>query len=105
MLNIIDQCLPFYLSGPSFDASTTIITMMYLAYISGIIVGPLAGNLCNRIGNGKTMLLGMLVFGISLRKKSLNLGLNIQRFKQVQGAHDMDPDIVHFFSPLRIETG
>ena len=58
--------LPFYLSGSSFDASTTIITMMYLAYISGIIVGPLAGNLCNRIGNGKTMLLGVLVFGISI---------------------------------------
>lgn len=58
--------LPFYLSEPSFDASTTIITMMYLTYISGIIVGPLAGNLCNRIGNGKTMLLGVLVFSISI---------------------------------------
>lgn len=58
--------LPFYLSGPSFQASTEIITLMYLSYIIGIIVGPLAGKLSNRAGNGVTIVLGAVVFGISI---------------------------------------
>ncbi|MBU0769283.1 MAG: MFS transporter, partial [Proteobacteria bacterium] len=58
--------LPFYLSGSSFQASTEIITLMYLSYIIGIIVGPLAGKLSNKAGNGVTITLGALVFGISI---------------------------------------
>ena len=58
--------LPFYLSGPSFQASTEIITLMYLSYIIGIIVGPLAGKLSNRAGNGVTIAFGAVVFGIAI---------------------------------------
>jgi len=58
--------LPFYLAGPAFNASTERITFMYMAYVLGIIVGPLSGKLSNRIGNGATMVLGSAVFALSL---------------------------------------
>lgn len=58
--------LPFYLAGPPFGASTGVITLTYLSYLIGIVVGPLAGKLSNRIGNGATMALGAVVFGVSL---------------------------------------
>jgi MFS transporter, YNFM family, putative membrane transport protein len=58
--------LPFYLSGPAFGAETKLITFMYLSYVVGIITGPLAGNLSNRIGNGGTMTLGTLIFAFSI---------------------------------------
>lgn len=58
--------LPFYLSGPPFNKSTEFITLLYLTYITGIIMGPAAGTLSNRIGNGGTMILGAVVFAGSL---------------------------------------
>jgi MFS transporter, YNFM family, putative membrane transport protein len=58
--------LPFYLAGPAFGASTQRITLMYMAYVLGIIVGPLSGKLSNKIGNGATMILGALVLAVSL---------------------------------------
>jgi YNFM family putative membrane transporter len=58
--------LPFYLAGPAFNASTQRITFMYMAYVLGIIVGPLSGQLSNRLGNGATMAIGAVVFGLSL---------------------------------------
>lgn len=58
--------LPFYLAGPVFGASTQRITFMYLAYVLGIIVGPLSGKLSNKIGNGATMILGASVLAVSL---------------------------------------
>ncbi len=58
--------LPFYLAGPPFEASTEVITLTYFSYLVGIVVGPLAGRLSNRIGNGTTMALGAVVFGASL---------------------------------------
>jgi YNFM family putative membrane transporter len=58
--------LPFYLAGPVFNASTERITMTYLAYVLGIIVGPLSGKFSNRAGNGATMVLGALVFALAL---------------------------------------
>jgi len=58
--------LPFYLSGPPFAARTEVITLMYLCYVIGIVVGPLAGKLSNRIGNGTTMALGAVVFAGSI---------------------------------------
>jgi YNFM family putative membrane transporter len=54
--------LPFYLSQPPFSAPTEVITFMYLAYLAGIIIGPLSGKLANRIGSGATMTFGALVF-------------------------------------------
>ncbi|MBF0527818.1 MAG: MFS transporter [Deltaproteobacteria bacterium] len=58
--------LPFYLHGPEFGVSTNVVTSLYLSYLIGIIVGPLAGGLANRLGNGTTMILGSLVFGLGL---------------------------------------
>ncbi|MDD3951802.1 MAG: MFS transporter [Desulfobacterales bacterium] len=58
--------LPFYLSGPPFNASTGVITMMYLSYLIGVVMGPLAGNISNRIGNGATMAMGAVIFAVSI---------------------------------------
>jgi len=58
--------LPFYLSGPPFNAPTRTITLMYLVYLMGIVIGPLSGQLSNRIGNGPTMAAGAVTFGLSL---------------------------------------
>ncbi|MBM4283759.1 MAG: MFS transporter [Deltaproteobacteria bacterium] len=58
--------LPFYLAGPPFFASINLITAMYLTYIVGIFIGPAAGVLSNRLGNGATMALGAVVFAGSL---------------------------------------
>lgn len=58
--------MPFYLAGPPFEASTQTITLIYLSYIIGVIMGPLAGKVSNRFGNGKTMAAGALTFGASM---------------------------------------
>ena len=58
--------LPFYLSGAPFHASTQLITLLYLSYLIGVFIGPVAGNLSNRIGNGGTMVLGSLVFALAI---------------------------------------
>jgi len=58
--------LPFYLHRPPFHASTEFITLLYLTYVVGIFIGPVAGQLSNRIGNGSTMVLGSLVFGLAI---------------------------------------
>lgn len=53
--------LPFYLSRPPFSVRTEVITLMYLAYLFGIVIGPLSGKLSNRIGSGATLLCGSLL--------------------------------------------
>jgi len=58
--------LPFYLAGPPFNLPVQVITLMYLTYIVGIIIGPIAGNLSNRVGNGAAMMGGALVFALAL---------------------------------------
>ena len=58
--------LPFYLAGPIFNAPTRTITLMYMVYLIGIVIGPLAGQLSNRFGNGRTMAAGAILFGLSL---------------------------------------
>jgi YNFM family putative membrane transporter len=58
--------LPFYLSKPPFSARTEVITLMYLAYLIGIVTGPLSGKLSNRMGSGATMALGSLLFATAV---------------------------------------
>jgi YNFM family putative membrane transporter len=58
--------LPFYLSGPPFHLPVQFITLMYLTYIVGIVIGPLAGKLSNRLGNGTAMMGGALLFALAL---------------------------------------
>lgn len=58
--------IPFYLSRPPFSARTEVITLMYLAYLIGIIIGPVAGRISNRMGSGPTIALGSLVFAAAI---------------------------------------
>jgi YNFM family putative membrane transporter len=58
--------LPFYLSRPPFSVRTEVITLMYLAYLIGIVAGPLSGKLSNRIGSGATLLFGSLLLSAAI---------------------------------------
>ncbi len=58
--------LPFYLAGPPFHLPVQVITFLYLAYIVGIVIGPVAGALSNRLGNGLAMMGGSVVFAAAL---------------------------------------
>lgn len=58
--------LPFRLSEPLFGFSTEQITLMYLVYVMGIFMGPMSGRIGNRIGSGRTLLLGAAVLGLAL---------------------------------------
>ena len=53
--------LPFYLSSPPFSAPTEVITLVYLGYLVGLVMGPLSGRISNRLGSGATMISGSLV--------------------------------------------
>ncbi|MEW5770211.1 MAG: MFS transporter [Pseudomonadota bacterium] len=58
--------LPFHLVEPPISASTNLITFLYTAYLIGAVMGPLSGRLANRLGSGRTLVLGSLLFGVSL---------------------------------------
>ena len=58
--------LPFYLSAPPISASIRVVTLLYLAYIVGMIAGPLAGKLSNHLGSGPTMTLGSVLLAVSV---------------------------------------
>src|SRR5438132_3898429 len=50
--------LPFYLSKSPFSARTDVITLIYLAYLIGIVICPLSGRLRPRSGTGAMLPLG-----------------------------------------------
>jgi MFS transporter, YNFM family, putative membrane transport protein len=58
--------LPFYLSGPPLHASLHVVTLLYLAYVVGIAVGPLSGKLSNRLGAGLTLVCGSILFAVAI---------------------------------------
>ncbi len=58
--------LPYRLAGAPFDFSTELITLIYLVYVLGIFLGPLAGRMSNRFGGGNTLIAGARILGISL---------------------------------------
>jgi YNFM family putative membrane transporter len=58
--------LPYRLSTPPFELPTELVTLVYLVYIVGIFMGPAAGRISNRFGNGYTITGGAVVLGISL---------------------------------------
>ena len=58
--------LPYRLSHPPFDLSTETITLVYLVYVLGIFLGPLAGRLSSRFGGGVMLLSSSVLLGASL---------------------------------------
>jgi len=50
LFSSIFNYLPFRLNGSPFNLSTEMTTSLYLAYVIGIFMGPLAGRISNRIG-------------------------------------------------------
>ncbi|HZQ60410.1 MAG TPA: MFS transporter [Casimicrobiaceae bacterium] len=57
---------PFYLAAPPLSVSTSIITAMYLTYVVGIFIGPLAGRISNRLGSGSTLMSAAVLFALAL---------------------------------------
>jgi YNFM family putative membrane transporter len=55
--------LPFRLTGPPFNFSTELTTLLYLSYVVGIFMGPTAGRISNRYGSGNALLAGSIVLG------------------------------------------
>lgn len=58
--------LPFHLAAPPFLLPTQWITMLYLSYLVGVGIGPVAGRMGNRFGNGVTMAAGAAAFAVSV---------------------------------------
>ena len=63
--------LPFHLASPTFNLSIDAITAIYLVYVIGIFMGPLAGGLVNRMGSGKTLLGGSALMALALLATTL----------------------------------
>jgi len=58
--------LPYRLGAPPFGLSTEITTLLYLVYVAGIFIGPIAGRLNNSFGTGNVIIAGSFMFGTSL---------------------------------------
>jgi len=57
---------PFYLAAPPLALSTSIITSLYLTYVVGIVMGPLAGRMAQRAGSGATLVAASALFALAL---------------------------------------
>lgn len=58
--------LPFRLISSPFLLSTEAITLLYLVFILGVMMGPIAGRVSNRFGSGVTLIGGGMILVISL---------------------------------------
>ncbi len=58
--------LPFRLAQTPFHFSTSQTTLLYLAYIIGVFMGPIAGRISNRYSSGVTLIGGASVFALAL---------------------------------------
>ena len=58
--------LPFRLAESPFNFSTEMTTLLYLVYVMGIFIGPIAGRISNRFGGGNTLLMGSIALGGAL---------------------------------------
>lgn len=73
--------MPFYLASPPLSVPVAYITALYLTYVLGIVVGPLAGGISNRLGNGITMAGGSILLAfallLTLHASLLSIGLSL----------------------------
>jgi MFS transporter, YNFM family, putative membrane transport protein len=51
--------LPYYLSGAPFFLSPGLVSLLYLAYLAGVVVSPVAGRLSRRVGRRALMAVGL----------------------------------------------
>jgi len=58
--------LPFYLTAPPLAVPIKYVTGLYLTYVTGIIIGPLAGAVSDRVGTGLTMAGGAVLLALAL---------------------------------------
>lgn len=58
--------ITYHLAAPPFLASTAFISLLYLTYLTGVVLGPLAGRMAGRMGAGPTLLLGAGLFALAL---------------------------------------
>ncbi|MFV0437257.1 MAG: MFS transporter [Desulfopila sp.] len=65
MFSPIFNFLPYRLAAPPFQLPTEIITMVYLVYVLGIFLGPVAGKMSSRFGGGNALIAGTLLLGTS----------------------------------------
>lgn len=65
MFSPVFNFLPYRLAGPPFNFPTELITLIYLVYILGIFLGPIAGQLSNRFGGGNALIAGTCILGFS----------------------------------------
>jgi len=65
MFSPVFNFLPFRLAAAPFHFSTDLITMIYLVYVLGIFMGPLAGRFSNRFGGGNALVAGTGILGIA----------------------------------------
>jgi len=66
MFSPIFNFLPYRLAGSPFHFSTELITLIYLVYVLGIFLGPVAGRISNKFGGGNTLIVGTCILGASL---------------------------------------
>ena len=58
--------LPFRLAETPFNFSTRETTLLYLVYVIGIVMGPIAGRISNRLGSGMTLIGGTMLLALAV---------------------------------------
>lgn len=66
IFSAIFNYLPFRLKEQPFAFSTEITTLLYMVYVVGIFIGPIAGRFSSQLGSGNTMLAGAIAMLCSL---------------------------------------
>jgi len=66
IFSAIFNFLPFRLQSPPFGLSTAMVTLLYLVYVMGIFIGPVAGRLSHRFGSGRVLITGLVILAISI---------------------------------------
>ncbi|NTU86339.1 MAG: MFS transporter, partial [Chloroflexales bacterium] len=53
--------LPYYLSAPPFSLPPAIVSLLYLVYLAGVVVSPVAGRLSAHVSRRSLMVVGLVV--------------------------------------------